>query len=1255
LDTRHLVTRIATLRSRVRRLLALNGLSWVVGVTVPLLVLAGAADWLIHLDAGVRLTFLAALAGLAGWLTYRRVIVPMVVRFGDLHIALRIEERWPGLNDRLTSTVQFLTVTSGDEDRFGSQQMRDETVRQTLEETRSIDFRHAVERRPTFRALALAAASVAFLLAVVAAEPRLSQIAARRLFLPFGSDRWPQLTHLTLIEKETPRKVARGEPFMLAVAVRKGERVPSTARAVYRFDDGETVTESLRSVEGGVFRGRIEAVDRSFRFSVAAGDDATSVRDVIVKVVPPPAVQQMTVRLVPPEYTRLGPQTLAPGTTQIKAVEGTRVELAAVSNKPIDTATLRLGDAAAPGGVALDAARTRFTAGFTLTRAQPFWFDLVDTEGFRNREALKYDARAVRDEAPRVVIDEPANDRDVPALATVPVAFTVDDDFGIQSARLVYKAASGNSEPAQEVVLPLWDGQGGGPDGKPVTHHTVRYDWDLAPLKLPPGSVITFHADARDFDTLKGPNLGKSRELRLRIVNDEEIAHQLDDARRAIREDIEGILAMENQARTPVNEALRTLSKTDRLKREAVENLKNAEMTQRQVTSRFTNKADGLEQKISRFQDDLKNFKLPNTDAQKQMDEMKASVGKLREQNLEPAEQGLTHATKNLGEPEAAPAAEPAKGTGKAKPESGNGGDTPKAPQGRPKADPGKDPAAEAAKGDRAGDHPDAATKDEPGKAPTYKAPGPRAGRPDTSRGAASESLAEAQTNQKAIAEELSKMLDALKEFETYRGVLKDGEKLLKEHEQVMKQTGETAAKPEMTGKTPDQLTPEQKADLANLAARQANVAKDAQNLQDKLGQMGQKLAESDPLAASALKEAADRLRKEQTPGKVGEAADQLEKNQMGTARKGQEKARQDFKEVVDSLQNRRERDLARLVKELKNAEAEMEKLRQRQTQNLEKTRAARKNPDAAQRGNELKRLAKEQAEIQKQLENQLKRLAKLNAESAARAGARAAGKMGEAQENLEQGQGEKGEQDQDDALADLEEAQDRLKQTRKDAEEQLAMEQFSKMGDQLRAMAEREQKVGTDAADYEKLRAGNQNKLTIAQRTGVRQLAGVQEALKDETAELIEKLAGAPVFALTLKRASVGMETAAQRLQALKTDETTQRAATSAAARFRQLLDALKAETDKNGQKPKGGGDQGGGGGGGGGDGIPPAAQLKMLKSLQQELNERTEYFDELKRRGKELVPDQITELDRLHDDQGTLADLVRDLTQPKTDDAEQ
>ncbi len=75
----------------------------------------------------------------------------------------------------------------------------------------------------------------------------------------------------------------------------------------------------------------------------------------------------------------------------------------------------------------------------------------------------------------------------------------------------------------------------------------------------------------------------------------------------------------------------------------------------------------------------------------------------------------------------------------------------------------------------------------------------------------------------------------------------------------------------------------------------------------------------------------------------------------------------------------------------------------------------------------------------------------------------------------------------------------------------------------------------------------------------------------------------------------------------------------------------------------------------GGNGDGIPATAQLKMLKSLQQEINERTEALDELQRRNQKLTPEQAAELKRIGEEQGTLADLVRDMTRPKRDDGEE
>lgn len=1266
-----LETRLAKLRAQVRRLLALHGLGLMAGILVPIVVLLGLADWLVHLDAVVRLIALATFVGYAGWLLFRHVATPLFVRFADLDIALRIEQRWPGLNDRLASTVQFLHVEA-DDDRFGSPAFREATIRQTLEETKGIDFRQAIEPRPVLKVLGIASAMVALGVVVVVAAPTSSSIALRRLFLPFGSTRWPQATHLTLIDRETPRKVAKGDPFTVGVSVAKGDRIPASARVTYRFDDGEAATEPLGVVEGGIFRGRLESVDRGFTFSVAAGDDSTSITNVAVKVVPPPAIKELTVRLVSPSYTGQEAQTLAPGVTQIKAVDGTRVELSALANKPIESASLQLGESPAKPEVAFDKARTRLSAQFTASQSFPFWFSLRDTEGFSSREAVRYELRSARDEAPRVVIDDPDNDRDVPAQAKVPVAFTVDDDFGIQSASLLYQVAVGGSEPTQVVVLPLWDSKGQ-PQERSVRHQQVRYTWDLAPLKLSPGSIITFHAEAKDFDDLKGPNLGKSRQLRFRIVSDEEAGRQLDDMRREIREETARILAIQKQAQTPVDEAIRTLSKTDKLAKPERENLKDAEMIQRQVESRINSKADGLDQKVRRFLDDLRNFKLANPEAQAQMEQMRAGVDRIREKHLDPAEQGLVHASKNLDEAEAGDASKPQENpakddaaAAKAEPDDAR----PDRPSGKSEAGKTAKAASKGPEGAKPGDESKAAEKAESGQpsSPDAKTKGgePKGAdapkdaadrpKPSTKAGfteAARKALAESKASQQEIADELQKMLDGLSEFETYRGVVKDAQNLLKEQEQAMKQADETAEKPDLMGKATQDLTPEQKADLANLAARQGNVAKGLQGLQERMEEMAKRVGESDPLAASALKESAEQSRKQGTAAKMGEASDRIEKNQMGQARAAQEQARRDLKDMIDSIQNRRERELSHLVKELKAAEAELGALRQRQTENLKKTQEAKKNPDAKQRADQLKKLAKEQEQIQEELKKQLKRLRKLNAEGAAQAGDRAAGKMGKAQEDLDQDQGDEAGKEQEEALADLEDAEEQVREARKEKEEQLAAEQLLKMGEQLKSLAERQEKMVNDIAGYDKLRSDAKGKLTMAQRTGVRNLGQVQAGLKDETGELVERLEGAPVFALTLKRATDAMETSAQRLQSIKTDDETQRAARSAANRFKQLIDSLKPDKPNGGGQQQGGGDQGGGGGGGG-DGIPPTAQIKVLKSLQEEINERTDFYDELRRRKKALDPTQTAELERLETDQGTLADLARDMTRPKKDDGE-
>ena len=98
--------------------------------------------------------------------------------------------------------------------------------------------------------------------------------------------------------------------------------------------------------------------------------------------------------------------------------------------------------------------------------------------------------RGFRDEAPRVVIDEPKTDRDVPADATIPVRVTLDDDFGLHSSRLIYRLATGDSEPHAEVAIPLWTAHGAGTDRRPssfVKHQEISYTVGARAAQAPGG------------------------------------------------------------------------------------------------------------------------------------------------------------------------------------------------------------------------------------------------------------------------------------------------------------------------------------------------------------------------------------------------------------------------------------------------------------------------------------------------------------------------------------------------------------------------------------------------------------------------------------------------------------------------------------------------------------------------------------------------------------------------------------------------
>ena len=214
--------------------------------------------------------------------------------------------------------------------------------------------------------------------ACVVLDPLASQIAVARLVNPFGTAAWPQMTHLAI--RRPVERVARGRAFQIAVVDAYGapdcrRKSASTTASTRRMPRPSRRSSRLRYLEG-VMTARRENVLRPFSYRVEGGDDQ-SIPWFDVQVVEPPAIEAASVRLVPPAYTGWPP---VPAKRNIRALEGTRVEIAASATKPLRSAILCLeGGARIPAQLGGDG--RRLSVAFRVEKSGSYWLDLTDREG----------------------------------------------------------------------------------------------------------------------------------------------------------------------------------------------------------------------------------------------------------------------------------------------------------------------------------------------------------------------------------------------------------------------------------------------------------------------------------------------------------------------------------------------------------------------------------------------------------------------------------------------------------------------------------------------------------------------------------------------------------------------------------------------------------------------------------------------------------------------------------------------------------
>ena len=523
-DAREILARIRQLRGRHGRVALWTGIAmmitalsvWLAGETVT--------DFFSNLPWLMRLAFLVVGVGVAAVLLFWFGLRPWRKRPADEVVALMIERALPAFRSRFIATVQLAKSN----DAGNSPALVKALVAETTALAATVDFSAVIDTRRLRRWWKIAACALLLVAGLaVFGESKTRPLVRRALLF-----RNPVPRKTIIREVTAPQIIAIGDAWRVTAVA--GGIVPQGGRLVLKTASGRRQEFDLPLESGPppVFARTVQSMQESFDYRVQLGDAESD--SVHVKVKPRPGVAGIECRQIFPAYTRLPAQRRALG--DLKILAGSRLALKVHANATMKSGDIRLVGAdrekivkAVP--LALDAKDPTLLAGEVEIPAKDvdgLTLRLVDEDGIESRGAAIYPLEIVPDAPPTIKILWPDRREELLTReATMLIAFTAKDDYGVARVRLNYAVDWVEGAPHKTIDLDL-----GAVLPKEINR---RFNWRIGQITphVEEGSVVDYWFEVLDANDVTGPGVGATEHMQARIVSEAEkradLANRLSD------------------------------------------------------------------------------------------------------------------------------------------------------------------------------------------------------------------------------------------------------------------------------------------------------------------------------------------------------------------------------------------------------------------------------------------------------------------------------------------------------------------------------------------------------------------------------------------------------------------------------------------------------------------------------------------------------------------------------------------------------
>ncbi len=1098
------------IRRSVRRRLVVYGVcAMAAGGCVSVLFVV-AVDWLLELPPLLRIFGVVLFVIGFGLAAIRWLIRPMQTDLSLAQIAGKLERHYPGLNDRLSSTVSFLTCQPD-----ASPALMRKVVDNTNRIVSRLQLRSALTYRPVLIQFTTLLAACGVLIAIGLVSPDWVRVGVHRFARPFDGLEWPRNVQ---IEPVTGRiRVAIGDSATVRMRIVRGNRPGLRSVVHLRDTDGNETALSMPGSDDGEYRCAVNAIATDLTYWFQSGDDDTRRTPGRIEVVRRPAVARITATVHPPSYAENAATIVTDmATDPARAVVGTTVTVKILSTKPMRTkpdgtadAWLELADGSVRALTSSPDNLRALTIDLIADRVATFHVHLVDRNGLASQGGQAFEIQTRRDQPPTVTLLEPRSLYETSRRGEVDVLVRTEDDFGLLDVRLV----GHDTESKTRFAIPLLPATSITRSGQKTTGVT-RYTWRIESLHLSPPATVVYRIEARDncvVGDLNGQTTS-SPTMRLNILSDADFESRLREEFALLRKRVRRAWLEQESIRDDTERAKDIADSAEAGDRAA--GLANDQ-------ARLARGVLSLAEQFARFAGRMAKDASSESDSVRQVRRLRSELAKTGGGPMQEAAQALEQIE--------------------------------------------------------------------------------RAGQSDADGTVRRDRLAEASLAQRRAADALKNMLEGMDRWGDFQALVTKTRDLVDRQQRLRHHTVETGRR--TLGKRPQELTEELQAQLRQLDRSQQQLADELRSLVQRLRERANKTNKTDTATAAAIDDALRAAAAGETLQRMNDAAGALRENRLAGAAIHERSAQQGLAKMLAGLQEREMRRIAELGKRAEIASRAVARLRIEQEELLAATREAILLSDGED-------VLVGQSPPQRQLGRNTGELGRELGESVDTAGAadslrQASRSMSVAAASLDRSDGSKATLRQVEAIERLRDAETVLKERARNAAHAALRKRLAHIRTQLQTMLAQQRDINTETTQtIETVAVRKRLSRSTARRAS--KLARRQSALKVSADELREALARTVVYARVLGNISDDMGRAGKSLDKRRLDARLQKVQADIERRIGQLVRALaEAEalppTDEFAEG-------GGGGGASGSDGrgrppIPTAAELLMIRTIQQDL----------------------------------------------------